>query len=385
MHMYDGRISEWSPTVSDYSPPLAQSADQLHGIPCVYGKWRGPGCSGPGAPVDDVDQCCQAHDHRYANRGYFACSCNRKLLSYIAPKRDMNTPKGKAAWAVWGAFRGLPCNPLSGLAGNLAEAPAGQSQLVRVANTLVAPYRNICRIVTRAFGKPDNAYSVGTGFLVSPYHVLTCAHNIYPIQAPRTKSIDVFISQNGPDENARRFRANGWAVRQGWGWGRDCRASGEDYGIIRLATAASNDFLRLQPFNPAILTGKTAQLAGYPSTAQEPRARFMHQSAGSISGAFVVDGCDRDRQGGGRIRGRLLPSILTTTSLLLHGLATAPSISGSPIWIEEGGTRTIVGIHERRMSDDQSGRRVGAAVLINDAVRAQVGQWMNTALPPLRR
>jgi hypothetical protein len=111
----------------------------------------------------------------------------------------------------------------------------------------------------------------------------------------------------------------------------------------------------------------------------------MHQSAGLISGAFVVDGCDRDRQGGERIRGRLLPSILTTTSLILHGIATAPSISGSPIWIEEGGTRTIVGIHERRISDDQSGRRVGAAVLINDAVRAQVGRWMNTALPPLRR
>jgi hypothetical protein len=83
--------------------------------------------------------------------------------------------------------------------------------------------------------------------------------------------------------------------------------------------------------------------------------------------------------------GRLLPSILTATSLILHGLATAPSISGSPIWIEEEGTRTIVGIHERRISDDRSGRRGGAAVLINDAVRAQVAQWMNTALPPLRR
>src|SRR5262249_32622593 len=212
MYIYNGKISEWSPTVSDYSRPLAQSAGQLQGIPCVYGKWCGPGCSGPGAPVDNVDQCCQAHDQCYTDRGYFACSCDKRLLACIAPKRDMSTPKGRAAWAVWSAFRALPCNPLAGLAGNFAEAPAGQSQMDRIANALVAPYRYICRIVARAYDKPENEYSVGSGVLVSPYHVLTCAHNIYPIQAPHTKSIDVYVAQNGPDENASRFRANGWAV-----------------------------------------------------------------------------------------------------------------------------------------------------------------------------
>jgi len=276
------------------------------------------------------------------------------------------------------------CNPLSGLAGSLAEAPASQIQLVRVANTLVAPFRHICRIVARAYDKPENAYSVGTGVLVSPYHVLTCAHNIYPTQAPRTKTIDVYIAQNGPDENASRFRANGWAVRQGWNWGRDCRASAADYGIIRLANPAPNGFFQLRPFDPTTLTGKTGHLAGYPSTAQEPRARYMHHSAGPITGSYVVDSCERDGQGGERIKGRPSPSILATTGLILHELATAPSVSGSPIWIEEDGARTLVGLHERRIDDDLSGRRRRAAVLINDAVRAQVAQWMNTALPPLR-
>ena len=79
--------------------------------------------------------------------------------------------------------------------------------MVRVENALVAPYRCICRIVARAYDKPENEYSVGTGFLISPYYVLTCAHNIYPLQAPRTKTIDVYPAQNGPDERRHLRRA----------------------------------------------------------------------------------------------------------------------------------------------------------------------------------
>lgn len=294
----------------------------------------------------------------------------------FSPLRDRATAHAYPRAFGWGA-------------GNLAETPAPspvtQNQLTRVANVLVAPYRYICRIVAHAYDKPENAYSIGTGFLVSPYHVLTCAHNIYPIQAPRTKTIDVYIAQNGPENSASRFRANGWAVNRWWNWGRDCRASGRDYGIIRLASPAQGGFFQLRPFNPAGLTGKTVHLAGYPSSAQEPRARYMHRSSGAIAGRFVIEACNKDRQGGESIRGRLFPSILATTSLILHELATAPSVSGSPLWIEEEGTRTIVGIHERRINDDPSGRRHGAAVLINDDVRSQVAQWMNTALTPLRR
>jgi hypothetical protein len=111
----------------------------------------------------------------------------------------------------------------------------------------------------------------------------------------------------------------------------------------------------------------------------------MHQSAGRIHGGYVIDSCVRDNEGRESIQGRLLPSILKTTNLILHGLATAPSISGSPIWIEEEGTRTIVGIHVRRISEDKTGRLFRAAALINDAVLAQVTHWMNTALPPIIR
>ena len=114
MYIYDGKVSEWSPTVSDYSRPLAQSAGQFHGLPCLYGKWCGPLCGGPGAPIDDVDQCCQAHDQCYADRGYFDCRCNRDLMACVAPKINFNSRKGLAALGVWKAFKDLPCIPRTG-------------------------------------------------------------------------------------------------------------------------------------------------------------------------------------------------------------------------------------------------------------------------------
>jgi V8-like Glu-specific endopeptidase len=252
--------------------------------------------------------------------------------------------------------------------------------MVRVANALVPPYRCICRIVARAYDKPENEYSVGTGVLIGPYHVLTCAHNIYPLQAPRTETIDVYPAQNGPDESASRFRANGWAVSRGWS-PNDCRAAGEDYGIIRLASPAPHGFFALRTFDPAIVIGKTVHLAGYPGSNREPRARYMYRSAGTVAGAIVIEGCGRDARGNDTLRGRIVPSILPTTSLVAHDLPAAHAVSGGPVWIEEDGTRTLVALHAR--SIDEGRRR--AAVLLNAGVRAQAARWINNDLPPLRR
>ncbi|WP_427127089.1 hypothetical protein ACQCPQ_10490 [Priestia megaterium] len=39
--------------------------------PCLFPgyKWCGPGCSGPGCPVNDVDCCCKYHDLCYEDYG----------------------------------------------------------------------------------------------------------------------------------------------------------------------------------------------------------------------------------------------------------------------------------------------------------------------------
>jgi hypothetical protein len=84
-----------------------------YGLPCIYGNWCGPGCGGPGGPIDNVDQCCQSHDRCYDARGYFACSCDRELLGCVWPKMSIWTAKGRAAIAVYGWFSQGWCNPFA--------------------------------------------------------------------------------------------------------------------------------------------------------------------------------------------------------------------------------------------------------------------------------
>jgi V8-like Glu-specific endopeptidase len=251
--------------------------------------------------------------------------------------------------------------------------------LIRVTNANVPPFRCICRIVTRAYDKPDNEYSVGTGVFVSPYHVFTCAHNIYPLDAPRTGTIDVYPAQNGPDESVPRFRADGWAIRRGW-WPKNCLTAGEDYGIIRLAKPAPNGFFALRPFDPTILAGRIVQLAGYPSD-RDRRAQLMFRSEGSITGMAVIQRCGVDAQGKPTMAGPVVALAPSSSGLFVHELAGSHAMSGGPMWIEDNGSRTLIGIHAR--SVDNNRRRAG--VLLNDAVRAQIAQWMNRELPPLRR
>jgi V8-like Glu-specific endopeptidase len=255
--------------------------------------------------------------------------------------------------------------------------PPAPSRMVRVANALVAPFCCICRIVACSYDKPG--FSVGTGFLVSPYHVLTCAHCIYPLEAPRTKTIDVYPAQNGPFESVVRFRANGWAIRPGWR-ANGCRTAGEDYGIIRLANPAPHGFFPLRPFDPTILTSNIVHLAGYPGD-REPHAQHMYRSEGHVTGAVVIQSCGIDAHGRSTMAGRIVPLTPSSQGLFAHELAASHAVSGGPMWIEENGARTLIGIHVRAID----GERRRAGVLLDDAVRAQVAQWMNREVPPLRR
>lgn len=76
-------------------------------VPCVYGNWCGPGCSGPAPPVDGIDRCCQAHDRCYGRRGYFACSCDRDLVKCLAPY----SARSRAAKIMGTYFKYSPCRP----------------------------------------------------------------------------------------------------------------------------------------------------------------------------------------------------------------------------------------------------------------------------------
>jgi hypothetical protein len=59
-------------------------------------KWCRPGCSGTGAPINDVDACCKAHDLCYRRFGP-SCKCDRAFLDCLRPKVNSYSLKGRQA------------------------------------------------------------------------------------------------------------------------------------------------------------------------------------------------------------------------------------------------------------------------------------------------
>lgn len=86
-----------------------QAAAKL-GLP-IWGNWCGPGHGG-GAAVDVLDSICRTHDKCYGSRGYFACSCDRAIISDINRNiNKMKTQERVTAAAVSVYFTYCMCNP----------------------------------------------------------------------------------------------------------------------------------------------------------------------------------------------------------------------------------------------------------------------------------
>lgn len=59
-------------------------------------RWCGPGCRGPGEPINDVDAACKKHDlcyKKYRN----PCECDRAFMRSLQRKIDPYTKKGRQA------------------------------------------------------------------------------------------------------------------------------------------------------------------------------------------------------------------------------------------------------------------------------------------------
>ncbi len=65
---------------------------------CIFPgyKWCGPGCSGPGAPINDVDSCCYKHD-LCLKRGNSSCYCDNRFMECLYSKINPRTLKGRRA------------------------------------------------------------------------------------------------------------------------------------------------------------------------------------------------------------------------------------------------------------------------------------------------
>lgn len=77
----------------------------------IWGNWCGPG-HGSGSAVDVLDSICRTHDKCYGSRGYFACSCDRAIVSDIGRNASrMKAKERSVAAAVSVYFTYCACNP----------------------------------------------------------------------------------------------------------------------------------------------------------------------------------------------------------------------------------------------------------------------------------
>ncbi|MBC6316165.1 hypothetical protein [Listeria grandensis] len=110
-------VSEITSEVADVLNTFSQSqqADADGGAQArgwkVYGNWCGPKHGG-GKPIDYLDSICKSHDLCYADRGYFACSCDKMLIKRIDQyAKKMKWKERLAAYAVKTYFKYAPCKP----------------------------------------------------------------------------------------------------------------------------------------------------------------------------------------------------------------------------------------------------------------------------------
>ena len=81
---------------------------------CIFPgyNWCGPGCNGPGAPINEVDAACKAHDDCY-RRGRHPCECDREFLNWLHHKINSDTQQGRHARLLYNYMKlqtGFNCN-----------------------------------------------------------------------------------------------------------------------------------------------------------------------------------------------------------------------------------------------------------------------------------
>nr|WP_269412541.1 phospholipase [Lentibacillus daqui] len=67
-------------------------------------RWCGPGCSGPGAPINAVDAACKAHDLCYQIHGH-RCRCDQEFMRRLRPLINPHTPEGRHARTMYRYMR----------------------------------------------------------------------------------------------------------------------------------------------------------------------------------------------------------------------------------------------------------------------------------------
>jgi len=263
-----------------------------------------------------------------------------------------------------------------------AVLPVPLTKVFATGSLAMHPFSAVCRIEVST-GKGT---SVGSGVLISPHHVLTCAHVLFDRSDPNPRKVTVLPNHDGADEKRKPIPADGWAVRPGWTW-RECRTADNDLAIIRLSRKSDADFFPVPNVNPAVIGNGPITLAGYPAFTKTDKAYFMHRSEGTVLGGFNILCCADAwpkncnppliRQRDQLTRTNFGP-ITDTTPLIGHTLDTRVCMSGGPMWVFVNKKPVLVALH----AGDIDGGTNKKAVLLNRPARALINDWITRQFPP---
>ena len=272
---------------------------------------------------------------------------------------------------------GLPTGevPADGLS---AESVGGTDERILVSNTGDAPFRRIVKIEVTW---PNGVRTSGSGFMVSPYHLLTAGHVVHndsrdPNQTRNGyyQTLTVYPGQDGQrDFGAGDGRIYGEAkatrAQTYTGW-TNSRNPSHDWALVTLDRNIGNQvgwFGYGTRADSYFSGGSNVNLSGYPG----------------------------DRDSGARQYRSFGPTLQENDFQFsydpFNGHDTAGGQSGSPVWqFQSPSTRTALGIHSYGWGGGNGnnpvfGGQVNSATRINSDKFSRLGQWISDGTAPTDR
>ncbi len=242
-----------------------------------------------------------------------------------------------------GAAESAPARPLPDAAVASYGAPVmlevviGEDDRVRVAESDVKrnPFRQICAL--RIKSKTGKLF-VGTAWLVGPRALATAGHCVYMHrEGGWAEHIDVIPGKVGADEPLQSLRATRFRSVDGW---VDGKLQSRDYGVILLDGTSPGEELgwfEVAAEPSSELTGAVANISGYPADRDNAEFQYFHAR----------------------------PLTDVKPDLLEYDIDTFGGQSGSPIWIDRGGSVVTVGIHTNGAVSGNSGTRITEPIIDN--------------------
>ncbi len=206
-----------------------------------------------------------------------------------------------------------------------------------VLDSTAFPYRAIGQVVTwfdvnHNHRQDPGEVFTGTAAMIGPHSALTSAHLVFdPTMGGFATSVDVLPGLNGGQPPLGTFPVRSWIINSLY---PPSGAAGQDLAVLNFATPVGDitGFLNIRAYAASQLSHFVVNNIGYPGETHSGNEQFI--SSGLLVGVTPTT-----------IRYR------TVDIPVEHG------ISGSPLYayILASGRRDIVGVHSRRIDDNQIG------------------------------